>query len=216
MNAMEPGRDVIRTSAALKAWSTRRANGWTPKAHSVAHSSRPRSATEEALAAFEAQAASSSPDWHAAALKLRAALRAPSDLPAVVRTKPMAIAAPAWPDYDVDRGTWNTLQWPSPILVVTFADGEIVRAPAVSLRGRPVNVGRGLRLAIAFYTSRRARRMGLKDRPGTRPAVPDIASCVCEDDGQVYDAMECSARTVEYRRAQDWKIRRDTCQLRSP
>jgi hypothetical protein len=211
----QTGRDlaVIRTGAAHKAWATRRERGWAPKAHGDAHNPRPKSAAEEALAAFELQAESTCPDWHAAALKLRAALRGPASAPVVVRVrpqpKPLAIVAPAWPDYNVERGTWNTLQWPSPILVVIFADGEVVRAPAVSLRGRPVNVGRGLRLAIAFYTSRRARRTGLRDLPGTRPATPEITSCVCEDNGQVYDAGECSGRTVGARAAQDWKVGRN-------
>jgi len=41
-----------------------------------------------------------------------------------------------------------------------FADGEVVRAPAVSAKDKPVNIGRGLRVAIAFYQARACRRAG--------------------------------------------------------
>lgn len=112
-----------------------------------------------------------------------------------------------WPDYGVDSASWRTLQWPSPTLVVTFADGEVVRAPAVSLQRKPINIGRGLRIAIAFYQSRICRRLGLPNRLGTRPALPPIAACICEDTAEVYDADLCNARTVEDRAAQDWKMR---------
>jgi hypothetical protein len=90
---------------------------------------------------------------------------------------------------------------------VTFADGETIRAPAVTTIGKPVNVGRGLRIAVAFYTARRARRTGVRDDPGCRPAVPAVASCICEDTGEAYDPVKCSERTAAYRAADDWKIR---------
>lgn len=194
---------VDRSAAARKAWATRRSTADDNR--------RPDSSRAAALAEFDRHANSECPDWHAAAIALRSALRSVPPKLTIVARRPLPIPAPKWPDYPIEgkpSSIGPQMQWPSPILVVTFADGELVRAPAVSLRGRPVNVGRGLRMAIAFYTARRARRIGLADRPGTRPAVPEVSSCICEDDGHVYDPAECSARTIEYRAAADWKIGR--------
>lgn len=195
-----------RSEAARKAWATRRRQGW---ASSPQHASG-SAAARAALARFEREAAATMPDWHAAALELKRALTTSrSAVVAIERPKkaPRALPVPAFPDYAVDRVTSLRLRWPSPVLVVTFADGEIVRAPAVSLLKKPVNLGRGLRVAIAFYQSRICRRKGLRYAPGTRLAVPEITACICEDTGEAYDAALCNAHTENERAAQDWRLR---------
>lgn len=202
-----------RSAAANKAWATRRALGWShPRSGGQGASSRQRelkAAEADALAAFELEDSKAIPDWHAVALKFKRAL--------VERARPRTIglmpesgqiSAVPWHDYPVNKISAWKLQSPSPILVVTFADGEVVRAPAVSVGNKPVNVGRGLRVAIAFYQARICRRLGLKNRPGTRPAVPEISSCECETSGETYDVEQCNLRTADERKAQDWKMRR--------
>lgn len=157
---------------------------------------------DSALAAFEAESGSDTPDWHRAALALRHALRSRpqyiDDKPRA--TKPAALPAPPWPDYDVKGVSATNIV--NPRIVVTFADGEIVRAPAVGKRGKPVNIGRGLRVAIAFYQVRRVWRIGQSIfHARFFPAVPEITSCHCEDTGEDYNAELCNLKTVETRKA---------------
>ncbi len=187
-------------SPAKKAWATRRARmaesaGDVTMIRPTAPSKQ--SAKAKALAAFEAAAASSMPDWHGAALALKAALTA-KPAPKITVAKAAALPAPDWHDYDVNK--FGSFHVRSDMLVVTFADGEIVRAPAVSGKGRPTNIGRGLRLAIAFWQARAAWRRKVQYRDGPRFPVPEIVSCVCEDTGRTYDAGECTRRTVDARR----------------
>lgn len=205
-------------SPAQKAWETRRARA-VGGIVIIGRKPGPLDPCADALAAFERAAASDMPDWHGAALALKAALTGKG-----VRSMriPRAKATPAiaddWADYPITgnaRALANNLQWPSPVLIVTFADGEIVRAPALSLRGKPVNIGRGLRIAIAFYTARRARKSGTPNLPGCRAAVPQIVDCrgVFTDTGEdrpgaIYSYAQCSQRTEEHRRADDWRLRR--------
>ncbi|MCC8963741.1 hypothetical protein H8A95_15835 [Bradyrhizobium sp. Pear76] len=205
-NALAPVDDLAarRTAAARKAWKTRRAQGWTPGGNFPQKSESSRAAAEEALAAFEREAASDRPDWHGAALKLKRALMpAPRTLTQKVTS---ALPAPVWHDYPVDKTSSFAIRTDS--LVVTFADGEVVRAPAVSIKTRPTNIGRGLRVAIAFYQARMCWRRGIRFRPGVHAAVPAIALCICEDCGETFDPGICTVRTEEDRKAQDWKIKR--------
>lgn len=205
MNALVPLSDLAarRSLAAHKAWATRRAQF---EGRAAPRHAKTKSLRALAIEAYEREAASDNPDWHRAALRMKAAM-APA--PAVIeqRGEIAKLPPPAWPDYPVNDAQNRRLQFPSPVLVVTFADGGVVRAPAVSLIGKPVNVGRGLRVAIAFYQARLCWTLGLRNRPGTRPAVPAIVACVCEDTGERYDAAECNARTAGDRAPQDWKIR---------
>jgi len=191
-----------RSAAANKAWETRRLrSGGAPIERTT--SGGPAAS---ALAAFEREAASTSPDWYAAALELKRALEArrPQVLTQKVTT---AIPAPSWPDYPVDH--LSSFKVRNPTIVVTFADGEVVRAPAVSAMNKPVNIGRGLRIAIAFYQariSRRAGRMHTRGRgwhhPDLRPAVPEIVSCVCEETGEIFNPELCTLKSEESRRGQ--------------
>jgi hypothetical protein len=194
-----------RSAAALKAWETRRLQGSAPPAHKNAISLH-KNAAADALASFEREAASDMPDWHRAALELKRALTAQGKNRVLTPLKPVpALAAPAWSDYSVDH--LSAFKIRNPTIVVTFADGEIVRAPAISALNKPLNIGRGLRVAIAFYQARIAWRAALKNRPGFWRAVPAIASCVSET-GETFDAEQCTVRTAETRKAQDWRIRR--------
>lgn len=202
-------------AAANKAWETRRLRG-----HNGAHNSAPVRANvkndvaDQALAAFEREAQSDMPDWHRAALALKQALARQDTRKTLARArpvreptcKPLVLPPSRWHDYPVDRV--NSFSVRTDILVVTFADGEVVRAPAVSAKGKPTNVGRGLRIAVAFYQARTCWRRGIRFRAGVHPEVPAIAACVCEDSGETFDAGECTVRTIEARAAQDWKIRR--------
>jgi hypothetical protein len=208
MNIIVSDLAARRSAAALKAWETRRAQGWSPSVQEKDGSAHETGASlhAEALEAFEREAASAAPDWHAAALALRAALSANQiKRPTQIEQKTKALLAPAWQDYPVDRV--SSFRLLNPTIVVTFADGEVVRAPAVSIRGRPLNIGRGLRVAIGFYQSRMAWRAGVPNRPGFWPAVPAIALCVREDTGETFDSQQCSVRTDETRRAQDRRLK---------
>lgn len=83
-----------------------------------------------------------------------------------------------WADYPVtDR---RNLAKPSPVLCLTFADGETVRAPFATAKGKALNVGRGLRTAIAYYRARIARRLHpnpCDDGRGFCIDVPAIVAC---------------------------------------
>lgn len=198
-----------RSAAANKAWETRRLQGTAPVVHKNAGSLH-KNAAADAIAAFEREAASDMPDWHRAALSLRQALTAqPLKRHVAFPAKSKVIAPPAWPDYAVDH--LSAFKVRNPTIIVTFADGEVVRAPAVSAFGKPLNIGRGVRVAIAFYQARIAWRAGLKNRPGFWRAVPAIAACISED-GETFDAGQCTVRTIESRKAKDWRLRN----LRAP
>lgn len=206
-----------RSAAARKAVETRRARAALHQTGISLHEKGPslrvrlqdgvspvarlkKPSRECALAAFDREAASDTPDWHHAAIELRRALAArPQTLTKKV-TRPVALPPPAWPDYPVDHLTGFKVR--NPTIVVTFANGEVVRAPAVSARDKPVNIGRGLRVAIAFCQARLCRRSGysLLSPKRRRPAVPAITACSCEDTGEIYDAKLCTMRTVEARK----------------
>ncbi|TMI98459.1 MAG: hypothetical protein E6G97_25885 [Alphaproteobacteria bacterium] len=89
-----------------------------------------------------------------------------------------AIVDRRWADYAVtDR---KSAVVPAPIVQVTFADGETVRAPFATSKGQPLNIGRGLRTAIAFYRARIARRCHrhpIDDGRGFCIDVPAITAC---------------------------------------
>jgi hypothetical protein len=192
-----------RSAAANKAWETRRQRAGLP-VHAAPAASQSR--VSDALAAFEREAASDMPDWHRAALELKRALTTPGKNRVITPLKPVpTLAAPAWSDYPVEH--LSAFKIRNPTIIVTFADGDIVRAPAVSALNKQINIGRGLRVAIAFYQARIAWRAGLKNLPGFWRAVPPIASCVSET-GETFDAEQCTVRTVESRKAKDWRIRR--------
>jgi hypothetical protein len=56
-----------------------------------------------------------------------------------------------WVDYAVQT---SKMIWPSPRITVMFSDGEVVMCQAATMKGKPINIGRGIRVAIAFYRNR--------------------------------------------------------------
>jgi hypothetical protein len=65
--------------------------------------------------------------------------------------------------------------------------------------GKPVNIGRGLRIAFAYYRARIAHLAGAFADSSDIVAVPSIVSVTC-DNGAEFDATDCSERTAEARR----------------
>lgn len=149
------------------------------------------------LAYDNASAEPEGANWHAVADMLRFAL------PAVKAAKiPEAETDPRfapWADYPIPQNASARKLGKSPVVVVTLADGETVRAPAVSLPGKPVNVGRAIRVAIAFYQARMAIRAGENSDWSACIAVPAIVAVTCETNGTEYNATDCSARSAEWR-----------------
>lgn len=213
-------RKAVQAAAGRKAAETRRRNAATkacgtalqilpakfePKKRSAVEVLPPvTSSAAKALAAFDRMAASDSPDWHAAALLLKSALadggstRFPKTRSQVKQVTPKALPAPAWPDYDVTKAGARDVR--NPTIVVTFADGEVVRAPAVSIKGKPTNIGRGLRTAIAFYQARMCHRFKAPYLAGIRVAVPSIAACACPEKSETFEPELCTAKTIDARK----------------
>lgn len=141
-------------------------------------------------------------DWRSVADILRLALPATKARAADVATD--SRFAP-WADYDIPATATKKLG-KSPIMVLTFADGEAVRVPAVSLPGKPVNIGRAVRVAVAFYQGRIVARYNalIPDNFGTgllsvcdsefisTIQIPAVVSAICETTGAEYDPAACS------------------------
>jgi len=147
------------------------------------------------LAYDNATAEPDSANWRAVADMLRLAIPA-------TKAKPADTAADSpfapWADYEIPQSATKRLG-KSPILIVTFEGGEIVRCPAVTLPGKPVNIGRALRVAFAFYQCRVAARSGELSDWSACVNVPAIVSAVCETTGAEYDPADCNVRTEALR-----------------
>ncbi len=137
-------------------------------------------------------------NWRSVADMLRLAIPATKAKAATAEPVSEGGFAP-WSEHDIPVFGHAKKFGKSPILVFTFADGEIVRAPAVSLPGKPVNLGRALKVAFAYYRGRMAHRCGAFSETASIVAVPEIVSAICETTGAVYDPADCSARTAELR-----------------
>jgi hypothetical protein len=203
-----------RKQAGFKAAATRRARAAASTAVSVVMARPiepaeiippdPRDARAKAIALFERQLDANNPDWHAAALALKGALlRSPAEPEAKPRAigkrAPRALPAPALADYDVDAVKLRTA---SPILIVAYQDGKVVRVHCPSKEGKPLNVGRALRVANAFYRANLdvQKRYGVRRYTRALP-VPAIVSVQCEDTGETWDADLCSRHTAADRNA---------------
>src|SRR5207302_6804654 len=127
--------------------------------------------TLQAQLAYDAALNSPCPDWRAVAELFSAALRAGPKRP------PKPTTPPAIADYDVDRIKLNC---PSPRIAVRFMDGEAVFTHVPSAPGKPLNIGRALRVAIAMYRSRRTvqQRNGFRDYDRAMQ-VPEIFQVRC-------------------------------------
>src|SRR4051794_32048732 len=144
--------------------------------------------------AYEEATNSPSPDWRAVAELFRAAVHVGP------QREPKA-NAPAIADYNVDR---IKLKCRSPRIAVRFTDGEAVFTHVPSAPGKPLNVGRALRVAIVMYRSRRTvqQRLGFRDYDRALP-VPDIYQVRCLETDQLFDADACNAHTMRERDSSD-------------
>jgi hypothetical protein len=152
----------------------------------------------QAERAYKAARNSSSPDWRAVAELLRAALgAAPKRAPKA--SEPTQAKAPEIADYCVDR---VKLKCRSPRIAVRFMDGEAVLTHCPSAPGKPLNIGRALRVAIAMYRSRREvqKRLGFREYDRAIP-VPDIFQVRCLETGELFKADACNAHTTRERAA---------------
>ncbi|TAI67592.1 hypothetical protein [Bradyrhizobium sp. Leo170] len=154
------------------------------------------------LAYDNACAEPDSANWRAVADLLRLALpnaKAGSAAPKILEPETDPRFA-QWADYVIPQSVSAKRLGKSPVIVVTFADGETVRAPAVSLPGKPVNIGRGLRVAIAFYQCRIATRCGGNSDYSACITVPEFVTVTCETTETEYDAAQCNAKSAKWRR----------------
>ena len=147
----------------------------------------------EAQLAYDAALGSFSPDWRAVAELFRAALRAPPKRP--------CRAVPEIADYNVDR---IKLKCRSPRIAVRFMDGEAVFTHVPSAPGKPLNVGRALRVAIAMYRSRRTvqQRLGFREYDRAMP-VPEIFQVRCLETDELFKVEACNAHTAAERASSD-------------
>jgi hypothetical protein len=156
--------------------------------------------TVQAQLAYEAAINNPCPDWRAVAELFRAAL------PAAREREPKSSKAPQpdvppLADYNVDR---IKLKCRSPRIVVRFMDGEAVFTHVPSAPGKPLNVGRALRVAIAMYRSRRTiqNRLGFREYDRAMP-VPDIYQVRCLETDELFDVKACNAHTAAERASYD-------------
>lgn len=147
-----------------------------------------------AIAAYEAaREAPEFADWIGIADMLRSVIPTP---------KAKANPASTWVDDPMPRAIKGKLQVPKPVLLVRFVDGRSARATALTVAGKPVNWGRGVRQAIEFYRGQVVKFCGgladIKDR-GRHVDVPEIESVTMIGTGEAFDVAEANRMTVELR-----------------
>jgi hypothetical protein len=154
----------------------------------------------QAQLAYECAINSPCPDWRAVAELFRAAL------PTARKREPKSSKAPQpdvppLADYNVDRIKLKCL---SPRIAVRFIDGEAVFTHVPSAPGKPLNVGRALRVAIAMYRSRRTvqLRAGFREYDRAMP-VPDIYQVRCLETDELFDPALCNRATAAERNSSD-------------
>jgi hypothetical protein len=164
----------MTSAAAKKAWETRRARMGIVDPNS-----------EQAVASFAAKLRRDLSETGLAALASLIGAKQSAIAPVAAATvpqaqrhrKPRLVVQPTIVDYPMP----NTIDRHSargPSIWATFADGEIVRMTFATTRGKPVNVGRGLRVAISAYRTRRwvLMRAGYREwnRTASLPPVPEF------------------------------------------
>jgi hypothetical protein len=84
---------------------------------------------------------------------------------------------------------------------VRFWDGEAVFTHVPSAPGKPLNVGRALRVAIAMYRSRRTvqQRLGFREYDRAMP-VPEIFQVRCLETDELFNVEACNAHTAAERK----------------
>jgi hypothetical protein len=151
-----------------------------------------RTISARARDAYDAALGSPCPDWRAVAELLRAAMPAE-------RVKTKRAAENQLPDYNIDR---VKLKGRSPRIAVRFMDGEAVFTHVPSVPGKPLNLGRALRVAIAMYRSRRyvQKRLGFREYDRTIP-VPDIFQVRCLETDELFEPELCNRATANDRKS---------------
>jgi hypothetical protein len=150
----------------------------------------------QAQAAYDAACNSPWSDWRAVAELFRGAMQAERPKRAA---KPNAIGA--LPDYSVNR---VKLLCRSPRIAVRFMDGEAVFTHVPSAPGKPLNIGRALRVAIVMYRSRKGvqRRAGFREYDRAIP-VPEIFQVRCLETDELFDVGACNKHTATERQSTD-------------
>jgi hypothetical protein len=135
----------------------------------------------QAQVAYDAARNSPCPDWQAVAELFRGAIQS-------WQVKPKRGAAGELPDYNVDR---VKLHCRSPRIAVRFMDGEAVFTHCPSAAGKPLNIGRALRVAIVMYRSRKGvqQRAGFREMTALSPC-PKFSRCAA------WKRTNCSIRTL--------------------
>lgn len=106
-----------------------------------------------ALAAYRAAHNDQSTDWQAVAKMLADCIPATREKKSA-EILPRSDGFAPFADYPINKYKADRV---GPTCVVTFADGQTVRMSCATLPNKPLNVGRGLRLAVAAWQSRRAK-----------------------------------------------------------
>lgn len=145
----------------------------------------------QAQTAFDAAISSPSPDWRAVAELFHAALQGEPKRRA--RTE----AEASLPDYNVDR---VKLHCRSPRIAVRFMDGEAVFTHVPSASGKPLNIGRAVRVAVIMYRSRKGvqQRAGFTEDDRAIP-VPEIFQVRCLETDELFDPDACNRHTAAVR-----------------
>jgi hypothetical protein len=118
-------------------------------------------------------------------------------LPVARKREPKSARAPQpevppLADYNVDR---IRLKCRSPRIAVRFMDGEAVFTHVPSAPGKPLNVGRALRVAIAMYRYRVYKRLGFREYDRAVP-VPDIFQVRVMETDELVNVDACNAHTA--------------------
>jgi hypothetical protein len=156
--------------------------------------------SQQAERAYEVAINSPRPDWRAVAELFRAAqLSARRREPKSSKAPPPEI--PLLADYNVDR---IKLKCRSSRIVVRFMDGEAVFTHVPSAPGKPLNVGRALRVAIDMWRSRRTvqQRLGFHEYDRAM-AVPEIFQVRCLETDELFDVDACNKHTAAERASSD-------------
>src|SRR4051812_35074874 len=151
----------------------------------------------QAQSAYDAAIDNPCADWRAVAELLRAAMHAGG----VKRIGKRPSAKDELPDYNVDR---VRLLYRSPRIAVRFVDGEAVFTHVPSAPGKPLNIGRALRVAVIMYRYRMAarRRRGQSGYDRTVP-VPDIFQVRCLETDESFEVDACNRHTAAERASGD-------------
>jgi hypothetical protein len=154
----------------------------------------------QAQRAYDAAINSACPDWRAVAELCRAAIQAER----AKRTAKPSQVNNELPDYNVDR---VKLVCRSPRIAVRFMDGEAVFTHVPSAPGKPLNIGRALRVAIIMYRSRKAvqRRAGFREYDRAIP-VPEIFQVRCLETDELFDVDACNRHTARERESSDLQL----------